>query len=903
MTKTKKLGFVATAFIASSFVLAGGVTALSYNKTNAETVGNPITISDDFTQAGSMSDLNAYAYSHVAKSPDGHSFGLMPIDQWAQMANPESGWITYKIEADDGYVLQDTVVSFTGAISARSCTKTWSETDIRVCVSANGQDWSYVYSQRTDNKNPATGSAYGPEGDWASKYKWYDMSVELPNAYDGLEEVFVRYELRQATYTALNANAMSSTYVVEGEDGNPLLDDAGNQIKANYTSLEHYWGSDRADDETRSVLVYYSYQENPTHSQIGASMQNASITANQVAKPADIVLSEGYYTAHEKFAVLGSSSVYEYENVIHNADNSLGLVFGDVWGGTINLKSGYVTYKLESMPNQAISDFALEFSFHRDNCGHAQHHSKFNMEASYSFDNVDFTEFYDWRNSGAWNGTNGSLVETKSFDVDVADSSVVYIRFKVTSYEHNVPIGKAPYLKTIDIQANCVDVENIENRVAPVYTETDSFYSGQLSDGNISAFKTAHNASNVTSDSKGHNTFGLIPSATWGATVSATTGYFDYQINADLTSLSISMEYVLKNQHNADLQVSYGFDGQTFTPLYSIAEMSANGTVSYSTGYNDHKNISLNLSSVLAETTGNTLYIRITLAHAEYSSIALQNLGVLLFGVELEGDYVIHSNGASIRLSGENGIRFETLVNDAFVSAKESAGYTLTYGTFIMPVDYLDSVGALTEENLFGDDAIFCWGSAVAGKTQILHRTANLVKNAYTPDGYSTFYYSILNIKEENLNRGFVALGYIAMEKDGVVEYIFADGGNDVASTARSATYVAQKAIASGDLTGNQPHALWETYISKCDTASTRTTTVRLYNVVVKADGTVETTDCGTQSCIIGQLYSLVHSDWKGYTAVACVEIDGELCWSQQSCFAMADGTSALYRYYVEKVA
>lgn len=230
MTKNKKLGFVATAFIASSFVLAGGVTALNYNKTNAETVGGTITISDNFTQAGSMSDLNAYAYSHVAKSPDGHSFGLMPIDKWAATANPESGWITYKVEADEGYVLQDTVVAFRGALNGCSCNLIWGKADVRVYASPNGQDWKYIYSQRTNNNTP--------EGDWNQARTYYDLSVELPDVYDGLEEVYVRYELVVPSYTELNDFA-----VLKGHD-----------------SIEAWWGASgpymRADDETRTVLVY-----------------------------------------------------------------------------------------------------------------------------------------------------------------------------------------------------------------------------------------------------------------------------------------------------------------------------------------------------------------------------------------------------------------------------------------------------------------------------------------------------------------------------------------------------------------------------------------------------------------------------------------------------------------------
>ena len=175
-------------------------------------------------------------------------------------------------------------------------------------------------------------------------------------------------------------------------------------------------------------------------------------------------------------------------------------------------------------------------------------------------------------------------------------------------------------------------------------------------------------------------------------------------------------------------------------------------------------------------------------------------------------------DGASVRMSNDNktnGLRFAASMSATdYEALKANKDYTsLIYGVVIAPADYLVSETegvdkGFTEENLFGDSAIYAWDEYVngewvydeeanAGKTRIINIVASQLNTALI-NGKAVITASITNLQSNNIARDFVARGYIvATLANGDVDYEMADYYNStVESNIRSMAIVAEKAVA-----------------------------------------------------------------------------------------------------------
>ena len=144
-------------------------------------------------------------------------------------------------------------------------------------------------------------------------------------------------------------------------------------------------------------------------------------------------------------------------------------------------------------------------------------------------------------------------------------------------------------------------------------------------------------------------------------------------------------------------------------------------------------------------------------------------------------------DGAQVRLVANNpGLRFTASIStEEYEAVKAASG---TFGMFILPNAYRTSVGEINEATAFGDSAVYCWDSAVDGKTQIIHcSTDNLTQTS--TDGNTTYFAcAITNIKVENYEGDFFARAYY--EVNG--ERTWADANE---TNVRSVSYVAQKVL------------------------------------------------------------------------------------------------------------
>ncbi len=213
--------------------------------------------------------------------------------------------------------------------------------------------------------------------------------------------------------------------------------------------------------------------------------------------------------------------------------------------------------------------------------------------------------------------------------------------------------------------------------------------------------------------------------------------------------------------------------------------------------------------------------------------------------------------GASVRIGSQlvgnptndmsNGIRFSAEIDVETYNTLKAANDTVTAGTFIMPYDYIDWYGALTEENCFGDDAIYYWQTAgfeegetptyntdVINRKQIRHVSGNVYKTeseiqteGETPVMVYRVNGSLVNILDENLGRSMIGVSYLAATKDNVTTYYFAE--TDAAINQRSIAHVSQNILLKDGEEGKYSDTATE-YLQKYVTKNTGLT------VEVKAD-------------------------------------------------------------------
>ena len=150
-------------------------------------------------------------------------------------------------------------------------------------------------------------------------------------------------------------------------------------------------------------------------------------------------------------------------------------------------------------------------------------------------------------------------------------------------------------------------------------------------------------------------------------------------------------------------------------------------------------------------------------------------------------------DGASVRISNKdnkNGLRFTTQISKTEVenlkSLLSNGEYSeISFGTLIVPTDHLISA-RFTHEWLKGANRKYLDVASTA--------TLDLFNDDWhsIEDGYYCFYASIVEIKSENMEREFSAVGYIKFVKDGKTTYYYADYNP---ANARSASWVAKSAL------------------------------------------------------------------------------------------------------------
>ncbi len=144
---------------------------------------------------------------------------------------------------------------------------------------------------------------------------------------------------------------------------------------------------------------------------------------------------------------------------------------------------------------------------------------------------------------------------------------------------------------------------------------------------------------------------------------------------------------------------------------------------------------------------------------------------------QVEANPIAMDGGAQIRVddASKSGLMFTTYFDKEFVEENASAveeGYVtaMDYGTFIIPLDFLDGVNAFSMESF----EIALGHAPVANQDYLDVAVSGFYEAGETDDAYA-IRGTIKNIKAHNYTRKFVGIGYVkATIVDGTEVYLFA---------------------------------------------------------------------------------------------------------------------------------
>ena len=171
-----------------------------------------------------------------------------------------------------------------------------------------------------------------------------------------------------------------------------------------------------------------------------------------------------------------------------------------------------------------------------------------------------------------------------------------------------------------------------------------------------------------------------------------------------------------------------------------------------------------------------------------YSNIPTENEFIMDVGASVRIPNVANSDVTT----NDNGIRFTGLVGATLAeSGVEEAG------TFILPLNYWDRIGEISEATCFGESAVYTWtGDENAEEKENAKQIIHVAGTLYKENANDTFYVvkgSALHIKDDNLDVDYIGCSYLKLATG---DYVFAETD---ANNARSVVEVAQKALLNAE--------------------------------------------------------------------------------------------------------
>lgn len=294
------------------------------------------------------------------------------------------------------------------------------------------------------------------------------------------------------------------------------------------------------------------------------------------------------------------------------------------------------------------------------------------------------------------------------------------------------------------------------------------------------------------------------------------------------------------------------------------------------------------LLSVAAATSAS---FGVLLANAETMSVA-----EAVASFQMEGGAYVRATGQD---KADNGLKYVvSMPKTAYEKVKETYA-DVTFGVLIAPEEWLTEGHELTAENVFGDEADYGfakWNGSEwvyeGTKPQIVNLSTSVLETSEKDASRVEYGGAMVNIRDgvndvttNNLAREFRGVGYMSYTVGTEMQYVFV--GND--ENVRSMTYVAQRALESGAVSGDIATWVRQNYV---DAVTDVATSYTVEHYLQKADGTYALKDKTTvsENVTIDDDAQATANEYSGYTYNAAL--------GKSSGKTYANGRLALTFYY-----
>lgn len=193
--KSKRLLSIVLALLCAATVFAA-TDVVAEENSDERVSGARIVITDDFGTSGKIADYDGvFEYNNLCKDVNGNKdWGLVTGASWGAATTAGKGYITFKVEADDGYTLNGMSVKFNAYHGHKSLTEYFgrSKTNLVVYTSADNTKWKRVYDLALIKYSM-----------WGNGNLYNDCRIDCSEVFDGETVAYVKFELVHVDYSGL----------------------------------------------------------------------------------------------------------------------------------------------------------------------------------------------------------------------------------------------------------------------------------------------------------------------------------------------------------------------------------------------------------------------------------------------------------------------------------------------------------------------------------------------------------------------------------------------------------------------------------------------------------------------------------------------------------------------------
>ncbi len=594
-----------------------GLGMYSVNLSATQKEISDLTLSSDFTSAGlTAASNNVFENNNVTTDANGHAtYGLIPAEKWgASVKLLSDAYVTYKLNAVNGYALSSLNVDLDVAFGHCSIAMQAVKTDVVVAVSYDNVYYKDVYSLRQDATAVAVGESEPKGAGITETDKRYELELDLTDKISATSQLYVRIKIVSPNYSELTEEGLAT------------------------------------DTEQNKIVPL---------GKVGSRLYKVEIQAKQSKIPS-VNLSNDWKQAGTMNSFEG---VVDYSGVVKdttNGNTTFGLIPSETWGDPVNISTGYVTYRISATDNYVFSSLVLDLSVRYGTSKDSFKSGNADLTVYTAYDGINFAKTFSLFEK---DGIPNSPTE-KDFSVDLTSVAknygVIYVKIAMECPEteginlYNLPV--------------CLLGAGFKATQGFASAEGFSFENEFGNDKGTAITDNYYNVHEISNVYDGNATFGLIPSNGWAGEVDAASGYITFKIQApsDKSLNNARLQLAFKLLSGANVIVSTSYDGSSFAEFYNVADKlganAYNNSLSWTKGLEPtpYQTLDIDLKAV-AESTG-TLYVKIAMEHPT-GKYFLGNLLCEIFSVKFSGVYSDYAANVGRIIYNLNGGSYESLTN------------------------------------------------------------------------------------------------------------------------------------------------------------------------------------------------------------------------------------------------